>query len=300
MSISKLQKDFDVSFLSAFKTPARTRYFFDITDRDGTEELFDIISFARLQKLPFFIIAWGTNCLFAFDMYEGIIIRNRYVWWEQPIHSGNHFRVRIHSGESVNFVATKLYDHHKIATLMPWIGLPGTFGGATVGNAGCFWLEMSDIFLECEALDLATGDIVTLKKNDMKYAYRESTLKHTARYFVLSTLIDLTPRWGEYESYTPDALRIARKEKQPAGFSCGSFFKNPPGLSAGKLIDEAGLKGTRIGGVRISEQHGNFFLNDEKAKWQDIIELRNLVKNTILSKYGIPLQEEVRIITNES
>ena len=105
---------------------------------------------------------------------------------------------------------------------------------------------------------------------------------------------------SEYESYTPDALRIARKEKQPAGFSCGSFFKNPPWRSAGKLIDEAGLKATRIGGVRISEQHGNLFLNDEKAKWQDIIELRNLVKNTILSKYGIPLQEEVRIITNES
>lgn len=299
MSISKLQTDFDVSFLSAFKTPAKSRYFFDITDRDATEDLFDIISFSRIQKLSFSIIAWGTNCLFAFDMYEWIIIRNRYAGWEQPIQNGDHFRVRVHSGESVNFVAMKLYDHHKIATLIPWIGLPGTFGGATVGNAGCFGLEMSDIFIECEALDLATGEIVTLRKDDMKFAYRESALKHTARYFVLSTLIDVAPRWVEYESYTPETLRIARKAKQPAGFSCGSFFKNPPGVSAWKLIDDAGLKGTRIGWVKISEQHGNFFLNDEKAKWQDIIELRNLVKDTILAKYGIPLQEEVRIITNE-
>lgn len=97
---------------------------------------------------------------------------------------------------------------------------------------------MSDVFVECEVLDLATGETKVLKKSDMNFAYRESILKHTARYFVLSTLIDLAPRGIEYESYTPEMLRIARKEKQPAGFTCGSFFKNPSSFSAGKLIDE--------------------------------------------------------------
>jgi UDP-N-acetylmuramate dehydrogenase len=78
--------------------------------------------------------------------------------------------------------------------LVPWIGLPGTFGGATVGNAGCFGLEMSDIFIESEVLDLQTGEIKIFKPKDMNFAYRESSLKEDSRYFVISTLIDLMPR----------------------------------------------------------------------------------------------------------
>lgn len=227
MPISKLQTDFDVSFLSAFKTPARAKYFYDITEKGDIDELYDIISFARTEGIPFSFIAGGTNCLFAFDRYEGIIIRNRYAGWEHPFHVGDHLRVRVHSGELVNFVATKLYEHNQVSTLIPWIGLPGTFGGATVGNAGCFGLEMSDIFVEAEVLDLQTGEVRIMKPKDMQFAYRESMLKHTQRYFVLSTLIDLAPRGVEYESHTPESLRLARREKQPAGFSAGSFFKNP-------------------------------------------------------------------------
>lgn len=91
---------------------------------------------------------------------------------------------------------------------------------------------MSDIFIEAEVLDLSTGDIKIFKAQDMEFSYRESALKKTQRYFVLSTLINLAPRGVEYESHTPESLRVARKVKQPAGFSCGSFFKNPPGFSA--------------------------------------------------------------------
>lgn len=86
---------------------------------------------------------------------------------------------------------------------------------------------MSDIFVEIEAFDLETGNIKTFKYKDMQFSYRESVLKNNPRYFVVSTLVDLIPRGGEYESHTPESLRAARKEKQPAGFSCGSFFKNP-------------------------------------------------------------------------
>ena len=85
--------------------------------------------------------------------------------------------IRVHSGEQSHGVAQKLYDHYSISTLIPWIGLPGTFGGATVGNAGCFGVEMSDICIEVEALDRATGERVILSRDDMKFAYRESFLK---------------------------------------------------------------------------------------------------------------------------
>jgi UDP-N-acetylmuramate dehydrogenase len=159
---------------------------------------------------------------------------------------------------------------------------------------------MADIFLEAEVLDLETGDICRFIPDDMYFAYRKTALKGNASFFVLSTRINLAPLGGEYESYTPENLRSIRKIKQPAGFSCGSFFTNPTGYSAGRLIDEAGLKGTRIGGIKVSEQHGNFFINDQKATWKDILDLRDHIKQVIYEQTGITLHEEVRIISHHS
>lgn len=308
-----LQVDYDITFLSAFKTPARARYFFDIHEHADTERLHDIYLFAQSENLPIVIIGGGTNCLFAFDVFEGIIVRNRDTGWEAPFERDGREYMRIHSGEMSHFVAQKLYDHHGISTLIPWIGLPGTFGWATVGNAGCFGVEMSDIFVSAEVLDRETGEVKNLKRSDMNYSYRHSSLKWQERYYVISTLIDLTPLGGEYETYTPENLKSIRKVKQPVGISCGSFFMNswpteeqkdtlrefltPMGtLSSGRLIDQAGLKWTRVGWVKVSEQHGNFFINDAKASYQDVLVLRDMVKKEILEKYGVELHEEVRII----
>lgn len=312
-----LKPDHDITLLSAFKTPARAWYFFDMHEHDDVEKLHEIYIFSQASKLPLVIIGWGTNCLFAFDMFEGIVVRNRNAGWQEPFEREGRHYIRIHSGQLSHFVAQKLYDHHGITTLIPWIGLPGTFGGATIGNAGCFGVEMADIFAEAEVLDLSTGEVKILKKSDMNYSYRNSSLKWLDRYFVISTLIDLTPLGGEYESYTPENLKSIRKVKQPAGFSCGSFFTNsfptdeqrttlaefltPMGtLSSGRLIDQAGLKWTRVGGIKVSEQHGNFFINDAKASWQDVLALRDMVKKEILEKYGVELHEEVRIIKNSA
>jgi UDP-N-acetylmuramate dehydrogenase len=310
-----LRENIDVTAFSAFKTRAISKYFFEITERDDINKLSAIIHFAHQTSLPVIFLGAGTNCLFAFDIFSWVIIRNRYGWWEEPFYRDGKHVLRIHSGEQSHSVAQKLYDHYSIATLIPWIGLPWTFGGATVGNAGCFGVEMSDICLEVEVLDTETAEMRTFFREDMQYAYRQSFLKDNPRYFVLSTLIRLSSLGGEYEKYTPENLRSVRKIKQPAGFSCGSFFMNsypteeqkdtlkefltPLGtLSSGRLIDKAWLKWTRIWWIKVSEQHGNFFINDEKATWQDILELRDVVKKGVSEKYGVDLHEEVRIITN--
>ena len=102
---------------------------------------------------------------------------------------------------------------------------------------------------------------------------------------------------NEYISeYTPESLRLLRKSKQPNGISCGSFFKNPPGFSAGALIDQAGLKGKKIGNIGVSEQHGNFLTAEIGVKWQDVLALREYIVSTILEKFQIQLEEEVKII----
>lgn len=122
-----LKQDYDITLLSAFKTPARARYFFEMCDHDDIEKLHEIYLFSQSQNLPLIIIGGGTNCLFAFDMFEGIIVRNRNAGWEEPFERGDRSYIRIHSGQLSHFVAQKLYEHHKISTLIPWIGLPGTF-----------------------------------------------------------------------------------------------------------------------------------------------------------------------------
>jgi UDP-N-acetylmuramate dehydrogenase len=176
---------------------------------------------------------------------------------------------------------------------------------------------MADILLEAQVMHVITGERRIYTQKDLCYAYRESILKNDRDIFVIDMLLDLTPKGGEYESYTPANLQSLRKLKQPPGFSCGSFFKNPKvedvligreGLlgehahvetwSAGKLIDDVGLKGYRIGGVHISERHGNFFINDGGGTWKDILALRDHAIRVVYEKHGIRLHEEVRIISN--
>ncbi len=317
-----LKENFNISFLSSFKTEAVARYYFDITSYDDILLLPEVLWFGKESWIPSVIIGWGTNCLFAFDRYEGIIIRNRYTGYSEPYESKGHKAIIVHSGEMSTSFSISLYQHYSISTLIPWVGLPGTMWGACIGNAGCFGLEMTDMLLEAKVLDLETGVILTYKHDDLKYAYRESILKGNEQYFVIEMILDISPREGNvYESYTPADLQALRKLKQPPGFSCGSFFKNPKvsdyhewvwgmedligernhieAFSAGKLIDQAWLKDTRVGWVRVSDRHGNFFINDSKWTWKDILSLRDLVKQTVREKYNIELHEEVRIITNE-
>ncbi|GAB0174497.1 MAG: UDP-N-acetylmuramate dehydrogenase [Candidatus Altimarinota bacterium] len=314
-----IQENFDISFLSAFKTHAKARYYFEITTHDDILLLPEIFWFSEEHSIPLFMIAGGTNCLFAFDTYEGIIIRNRYAGYSEPYGDGEKNFIRVHSGEVTTNLAIKLYQSYSISTLVPWVGLPGTLGGACIGNAGCFGLEMADLFVEARVLDMNTGEISLYKKSDMGYQYRESVLKEDKTQFVIDMVLDISPKGGTYESYTPSNLQSLRKLKQPPGFSCGSFFKNPKieefhtfiggnedligerghteSLSAGMLIDKAGLKGSRVGGVHVSERHGNFFINDQKGTWKDILELRDIVKEGVKKKYDIELHEEVRIIS---
>lgn len=315
-----LRENVDISLLSAFKTRATARYLYDIMTTDDAMLLPEIFWFARESWLPVTIVGGGTNCLFAFYEYAGIFIHNRLSGYSEPYDQSGKKYIRVQSGELSTTFATKLYQNYSISTLIPWVGLPGTMGGACIGNAGCFGLEMKDLLVEANVLDLETWETCRFTLEDMRYGYRESILKENPRYFVVDMLLSISPKGGEYETYTPTNLQSLRKLKQPPGLSCGSFFRNPrleeyhafigghedlvgerghiETLSAGKLIDEAGLKGTRVGGVHVSERHGNFFLNDQKGTWQDILALRDLVKAWVEKKHGIVLHEEVRIITN--
>lgn len=205
------------------------------------------------------------------------------------------------AAELVSPLSIQFTKENLTNALIPWIWLPGTIGWAIVGNAGCFWLETKDILLSVKVVNLDTGDFLTLPSSDLIYWYRDSNLKKERNLIVLGGLFDFSNRdENPYSHKSVIEMLAIRREKQPAGLSCGSFYANPLGASAWKLIDEAGCKGYKIGWAKISELHGNFFLVDSTVRYQDILELSEYVKMKVFKKSWIQLHEEVRIIYTNS
>lgn len=283
-----LERDKDLYKYSSFHTPATARYFFELQEHTDIPKLHDIWKFAQEKNLPIVFIGSGTNLVFAFDIFKGIIIRNTLKWIEWQEKS-----VCVSGWELVSPFSIQVSAKQESSLYTKWIGLPGTIGGAVTGNAGCFGFETKDAVLGVRILDMETGECRTLRNTELDFSYRHSLLKNQPNWF----LLDATFKTDLTSDDTTDP-RTFRSWKQPGGFTCGSFFRNPPGDSAGRLIDQVGLKGHRIGWVKISELHANFFVNDEKGSYNDILALRDLAKEKVYGMFRVELQEEARIIGN--
>ena len=283
-----LVKDHDLTRSSSFQTPARTRYYYEMREESDVDRLPELFAFITRESFPHIVLGLGTNVLFAFDVYEGVIIRNGLKSYEKQ-----DTTLTLGAGEIISVASRSLAKDHQNHAFLRWSGLPGTVGGAVVGNAGCFGLEIADRLISVRVFDTITSISYDMPKESLGFSYRHSILKESPHLLGLSATFDITPR--EDDGTSADAFI---RTDQPSGRTCGSFFKNPKPLFAGKLIEDAELKGHRIGGVVISEKHGNFFLNTGGATYRDILALRDLVRDTVREKFNITLEEEVRSITN--
>lgn len=171
-------------------------------------------------------------------------------------------------------------------------GIPGTIGGAVVMNAGAYGGEISDHLKEVEVF--RDGKVVMVEKADAGFSYRQSGFSKDV---VLSASFAL-PMGNKAELMKRRRdLLIKRNQSQPLNLpNSGSIFKNPPGSFAGKLIEEAGLKGTRRGKAQISEKHGNFIVNTGGATANDVLELIRLARTSVKNKFGITLEPEVKLL----
>jgi UDP-N-acetylmuramate dehydrogenase len=176
-----------------------------------------------------------------------------------------------------------------------FVGVPGSVGGAVRQNAGCFGVETRDRLIEAEIVDLTTGDTRLAGAGDLDLAYRHSNVSGT----------DLVVRaWfaveGGDESEGLAQIREItrwRRENQPGGtLNAGSVFKNPPGTTAGELIDRLGLKGLGVGEVRVSEKHANFFIAGPSATSADIVALIEVVKDRVAASTGTILEPEIQMV----
>lgn len=290
-----LIKDKDITHLSNFKTTAKTKYYYEINNIDDVFKLKDIIQFSQEQKLKLLFI-WGwTNLLFAFDVFEWIVIKNNLKWFfYNPIKK----ILEVYSSESISEIAKKLENDYGQKLWHRFIWLPGSLWGAVFWNAGCFWLETESNFLEAEVYNLETGNIEKMNKNTSAFWYRSSIFKQTEKYFIIKVRFDLSTL---QEKYSTDVDNIKfREEVQPKWNSCGSFFKNhSKEYSAGRLIEESGLKGYSYNTAFFSEKHANFLMtNTDNGNYQDLLYLIDLAKSKVQEKFSIELQPEVRIIKN--
>ena len=172
-------------------------------------------------------------------------------------------------------------------------GIPGSLGGAVAMNAGAYGGEMKDIVRSSTCVD-EDGNIVEII--DHKFSYRHSIFTEK-KLLVLETVIDLSPKAKEEIRSEMNELNKRRKDKQPLEYpSAGSTFKRPDGYFAGKLIEDAGLKGCRVGGAMVSEKHAVFVINYDKATATDILDLMEHIKNEVYKRFEVRLEPEVKIV----
>ncbi len=176
-----------------------------------------------------------------------------------------------------------------------FVGVPGSVGGAVRQNAGCFGVETRDRLIRASVVDLRDGTMSTRGPEDLDLAYRHSNLGPAE---VVTEAVFATEE-GDIEAGLQELRRITRwrRDNQPGGtFNAGSVFKNPPGISAGELIDSLGLKGIKAGDVSVSKKHANFFVAGPEATSADILELVRLVKDRVFQATGTILEPEVQFV----
>lgn len=172
--------------------------------------------------------------------------------------------------------------------------IPGSVGGSVVGNAGCYGHELMEYIKSVRVLD-KEGNIKELPKNDISFGYRYTSLKD--KYIILSATFLLEKGDSLKELSEIRERNEKRKSSQPLDKkNVGSIFRNPEGFVAGKLIEEAGLKGKKIGGAMVSEKHGNFIVNEDSATFEDVTSLIDLIKKEIKEKNNIDLVCEPTIV----
>jgi len=254
---------------------------------ETTEELKAVLRLLTEEGEDFFILGNGSNLLVSDEGYDGYVIKL----------AGDFLSVRLEgdcivagAGVLLSKVCTFARDNG-LSGLEFAYGIPGTVGGAMVMNAGAYGGEMKDV-TESVSL-LFNGEIVIRSAEEMQFGYRDSIIKHDD-YIALETRFKLKKGSTEEIVAAMNDYMDRRRSKQPLEFpSAGSTFKRPEGAFAGKLIEDSGLKGFRVGGASVSVKHAGFVVNDQNGTAADIDELMKRVADKVKKDSGFVLEPEV-------
>jgi UDP-N-acetylmuramate dehydrogenase len=303
---ARLRREEPLAPYTTVKVGGPAEYFATVTT---VPQLLELVRWAQATHLPYFVLGGGSNMLVSDAGIRGLVIHNRcrQVRLNVPCRTaavGDRGRcVSADSGAALAGLARQSI-RAGLAGLEWAVSVPGTIGGAVVGNAGAHGGEVKDNLDYALILD-AQGDLQEMGVDDLDYDYRNSRLKRMRPLrsgfnpVVLHAVFRL-------EQDDPAAIRSRaesylahRRRTQPVEPSLGSTFVNPPGDFAGRLIEAAGLKGARVGGAQVSALHANFIVNPGgvgTASAADIMQLIELVQAAVLSRFGIRLEPEVQLV----
>lgn len=269
-----------------------------------TSDLVELVHWGSERELPIFILGGGTNILVADGGFPGLVIRNRAPDYRLEA-CGDEATLHIASGAPMAGTARRMAGQGWGG--LTWAeGLPGAVGGAIYGNAGCYGGDTAGSLLRATLLR-PDGAIETWERERFRFRYRGSMLKPLspnpypptpglAGPVVLEASLRLQRGAPEQLAAEMAVTAAERRGKTPSGSSCGSSFKNPPGTTAGYLLDQAGLKGTRAGRAVVSQKHANYIVNEGGATAADILRLTEIMRERVLRAFGVELELEVQII----
>ena len=253
------------------------------------DELQSVVAFCSEEELSIRLLGGGSNLLVRDDGVGGAVIHLCGAGFDEIEIEGT--TVRAGGGALLSHVVSQSVGAG-LAGLDTLVGIPGTVGGAVHGNAGG---RTGDVGQFVKSVDVLTadGERFTRTEDELSFGYRSSSVNELV---ILNVEFALSEEDPDVVTRRTRTAWILKKESQPLSFqSAGCIFRNPRGLSAGALIEQAGLKGTRIGGCEVSDRHANFLITHEGATSDDVLRLIDLIHSKVNETHGIDLETEIRV-----
>lgn len=253
----------------------------------SSDELRRTLGLRAELDVPHRVLGGGSNLVVADEGLDELVVNTRQA---QRVEVGDDGRVRAEGG--ANLIRTVVRCARAgWAGMQNAVGIPGSIGGAAVMNAGAYGFSISDVMDDIVVYD--DGGRRMQPPEGWRFHYRGSSIPEGAA--VAEVGLRLRPGDPDELGREMRALQLQRVKSQPGGRNAGCVFKNPPGAHAGRLIDELGLKGTRIGGAVVSPRHANFVVNEGGARAQDVLDLLDLVRAAVAREAKVELELEVKV-----
>ena len=275
----------NLSEVTTYRFGGFCKNFINIESEDELSDLENIIK--DKQNV---ILGKGSNVAFSDKEFYGNVLTPKF----EELTLTDNFEIKV--GSSVFLPKlSRFFKDNLLSNGEFLIGIPGTVGGAIKMNAGAYGWEFSELLKDLRCFDMETFEIEILKKEELEFSYRKS--KNLDNKIILSATLTVEKGDKKIINKNLSDFNEKRKKSQPAAiYNAGSVFKNTSDYYAGELIDNAGLKGYEIDGVRVSEKHANFFVAEKGAKAISLFNLVQYVKDKVSNKFGITLEEEIIFI----
>ncbi len=256
-------------------------------------ELQELLSYLSKENIPYLVVGRGSNLLVRDSGFKGVVILMRDKLATIERHAENDQIVVAGGGFALSDLV-KYTTQKGLGGLEFLAGIPGTVGGAVIMNAGAFGNDMGSVVQEIELVN-PQGELISRQRSDLAFSYRASSIQEGA--VVLKASLQCTRETPKIVSKRVADYLTRRRATQPLEYpSAGSVFRNPPDDYAGRLIEETGLKGKKIGGAMISPKHANYIVNTGGARANDVLALMEMAKEKVRAQTGIELEPEIKVV----